>query len=138
LLLDFFLRELTERYGKQVVGFTRRARTALMSYEWPGNIRQLRNVVERMIVLDTDGLLDAADLPDEVAGLAPEESDDTAPAHGAGGGSDHLIGRPLSEVERFYAERALEITNGKREDAAKLLGIGERTLYRKLKEWDLN
>ena len=138
LLLDYFLRELTERYDKPVVGFTRRARTALMSYEWPGNIRQLRNVVERMVVLDTDGLLDAGDLPEEVAGLAPEEGDDSAPARGAGGGSDHLIGRPLSEVERFYAERALEVTGGKREDAAKLLGIGERTLYRKLKEWGLN
>ncbi|NNJ24428.1 sigma-54-dependent transcriptional regulator [Alienimonas chondri] len=138
LLLDFFLRELTERYSKQVVGFTRRARTALMSYEWPGNIRQLRNVVERMVVLDTDGLLDAGDLPEEVAGLAQEEGDDTTAARGSGGGSDHLIGRPLSEVERFYAERALEVVGGKREDAAKLLGIGERTLYRKLKEWGLN
>ncbi|QDT17129.1 sigma-54-dependent transcriptional regulator [Alienimonas californiensis] len=138
LLLDYFLRDLTERYGKDVVGFTRRARTALMSYEWPGNIRQLRNVVERMVVLDTDGLLDAGDLPEEVAGLAPEEGDDAVAARGAGGGSDHLIGRPLAEVERFYAERALEVTGGKREDAAKLLGIGERTLYRKLKEWGLN
>ena len=138
LLLDYFLRELTERYGKEVVGFTRRARTALMSYEWPGNIRQLRNVVERMVVLDTDGLLDAGDLPEEIAGLAPREGDDTTVARGSGGGADHLIGRPLSEVERFYAERALEITGGKREEAAKLLGIGERTLYRKIKEWGLN
>ena len=135
LLLDYFLRELSERYSKQAVGFTRRARTALMSYEWPGNIRQLRNVVERMVVLDTDGLLDAGDLPEEIAGLARDEGDDTTAARGAGGGSDHLIGRPMAEVERFYAERALEVTGGKREDAAKLLGIGERTLYRKLKEW---
>ena len=138
LLLDYFLRELTERYGKEVVGFTRRARTALMSYEWPGNIRQLRNVVERMVVLDTDGLLDAGDLPEEIAGLVSDEGDDTTVARGSGGGADHLIGRPLSEVERFYAERALEISGGKREDAAKLLGIGERTLYRKIKEWGLN
>ena len=138
LLLDFFLRELADRYGKEVGGFTRRARTALMQYEWPGNIRQLRNVVERMVVLDTDGLLDAADLPEEIAPLAGDEGDDTTAAKGSGGGSDHLIGRPLSEVERFYAERALEVTGGKREDAAKLLGIGERTLYRKIKEWGLN
>ena len=138
LLLDFFLRELADRYGKEVGGFTRRARTALMQYEWPGNIRQLRNVVERMVVLDTDGLLDAADLPEEIAPPDGDDGDDTTAAKGSGGGSDHLIGRPLSEVERFYAERALEVTGGKREDAAKLLGIGERTLYRKIKEWGLN
>ena len=136
LLLDFFLRELSDRYGRDVAGFTRRSRAALCSYGWPGNIRQLRNVVERMVVLDTDGLLDADDLPEEVAGLAGTEDDD-APVSAAGGG-DHLIGRPLAEVERFYAERALELTGGKREDAAKMLGIGERTLYRKIKEWGLN
>ena len=136
LLLDFFLRELADRYGRDVAGFTRRSRAALCGYDWPGNIRQLRNVVERMVVLDTDGLLDADDLPEEVAPLVGGE-DDAAPVTAAGGG-DHLIGRPLSEVERFYAERALELTAGKREDAAKMLGIGERTLYRKIKEWGLN
>ena len=136
LLLDFFLRELSDRYGRDVAGFTRRSRSALCAYDWPGNIRQLRNVVERMVVLDTDGLLDADDLPEEVAPLAGAE-DDAAPVSAAGGG-DHLIGRPLAEVERFYAERALELTGGKREDAAKMLGIGERTLYRKIKEWGLN
>ena len=137
LLLDFFLRELAGRGGRRVGGFTRRARQALMSYEWPGNIRQLRNVVERMIVLDTDGILDADDLPDDIAALAPGDAGDEAAPVPTGGGADHLIGRPLADVERFYAERALEITGGKREDAAKLLGIGERTLYRKIKEWGL-
>jgi two-component system response regulator HydG len=48
---------------------------------------------------------------------------------------DPLIGRPLADVERFYTERALELTNGNREEAAKMLGIGERTLYRNLQKW---
>ncbi len=48
-----------------------------------------------------------------------------------------LIGRPLEEVERYYLQRALEVTGGKREEAANMLGIGERTLYRKIKEYDL-
>ena len=52
-------------------------------------------------------------------------------------GADTLIGRPLEEVEKYYIQRALEVTNGKREEAANLLGIGERTLYRKIKEYDL-
>ena len=50
---------------------------------------------------------------------------------------DGLIGRPLEEVERFYIEKALELTQGNREEAATMLGIGERTLYRKIKEWGL-
>ena len=54
------------------------------------------------------------------------------------GGADGLVGRPLVEVERFYIEQALELVDGKREDAAALLGIGERTLYRKIKEYGLN
>ena len=53
----------------------------------------------------------------------------------ASSGPDHLIGRPIDEVERYYMEKALELTHGNREEAAKLLGIGERTLYRKLQEW---
>ena len=50
-------------------------------------------------------------------------------------GLDHLVGRPMEEVERYYITKALELTNGNREETAKLLGIGERTLYRKIQEW---
>ena len=52
-------------------------------------------------------------------------------------GVDRLIGKPLREVERFYMERALELNKGNREKAAKMLGIGERTLYRNIDEWQL-
>jgi two-component system response regulator HydG len=54
---------------------------------------------------------------------------------GAGAGADQLVGRPLTEVERYYTERTLETTGGNREEASKLLGIGERTLYRMIQEW---
>ena len=52
-------------------------------------------------------------------------------------GADGLIGRPLEEVEKFYIQQSLELTQGNREEAATMLGIGERTLYRKIKEWGL-
>ena len=52
-------------------------------------------------------------------------------------GFDTLVGQPLKDVERYYISRALELTNGNREEASKLLGIGERTLYRKIKEYGL-
>jgi two-component system response regulator HydG len=50
-------------------------------------------------------------------------------------GPDYLVGRPLDEVERYYMEKALELTGGNREEAAQMLNISERTMYRKLQEW---
>jgi two-component system response regulator HydG len=133
LLLEHFLKDLSKRLGREVEGISRAARQALMAYEWEGNIRELRNTVERMLILDTDGLLDIDDLPEDIAALAAEQGE-RHPLE-AGSGADTLIGRPLAEVERYYIERALEVTGGKREEAAALLGIGERTLYRKIKEY---
>ena len=135
LLIDHFLKDLQQRHGKTVAGVSGRARQALTTYEWPGNIRQLRNVVEGMLALDTDGSLDVDDLPDEIAPMVGEEDGNAVPIDASG--SDVLIGRPLDEVEAFYIARALEVTGGKREEAAKILGIGERTLYRKIKQYGL-
>lgn len=133
LLVDHFLRELTTRYQKPMPTMTDAVRHAFHAYDWPGNVRELRNVLESMVVLDIDQVLDRDDLPE-----------DAGPARWIGGpgpnpvpiaGVDHLIGRPLGDVERYYIEQALALTGGKREEAAALLGIGERTLYRKLQEW---
>ena len=58
-----------------------------------------------------------------------------AVGNGAVAGPDNLVGRPLEEVERYYTEKALELTKGNREEAATMLGISERTLYRKIQDW---
>ncbi len=134
LLIDHFLKEMTARHGRDIEQMSKSARQALMSYDWPGNIRQLRNYIERMVVVDLDGLLDVDDLPDEIA-PPPRLGDEPSAAHD---GSDSLVGQPLSQVERYYIEKTLEVTEGNREEAARLLGIGERTLYRKIKEYKLN
>jgi len=134
LLIDHFRKEFAESYGRDVPDVSRAARQALIAHDWPGNIRQLRNTIERMLVLDADGLLDVDDLPDDIV---PTADGDGEPGRSLGG-ADGLVGRPLVEVERFYIEQALELVDGKREDAAALLGIGERTLYRKIKEYGLN
>ena len=133
LLMDHFVKMLSKLTGKEVRGVTKRAKQALMIYDWPGNIRQLRNAIERMLVLDTDAMLDVDDLPEEIASLARPEGDQESAT--AAEGAESLIGRPLTEVEKYYIQRALELTDGKREEAAALLGIGERTLYRKIKEY---
>ena len=133
LLLEHFVKEFSKKTDKEVEGISRGARQALMSYEWPGNIRQLRNTIEGMMALDTDGRLDIDDLPMELAEFVGESGE----AFLSGAGADTLIGRPLEEVEKYYIARALELTDGRREETAKMLGIGERTLYRKIKEYDL-
>ena len=129
LLATHFLDEFAKRYGKKVPKVSNAVWNAFRNYSWPGNVRELRNQIESMVIQDQDGILDLDDLQEG----EPIKVQDL----GTSGGPDHLIGRPLSEVERFYSEKALELTGGNREEAAKLLGIGERTLYRQIQEWKL-
>jgi two-component system response regulator HydG len=89
-----------------------------------------------MVVVDCDEMLDVDDLPQEIepvfAPLTP------LPAADMQGGLAALVGRPLEEVERLFIGETLKLTGGNREQAAELLGIGERTLYRKIKEFQLS
>jgi two-component system response regulator HydG len=129
LLTEHFIRELNAKHGKQVTSVAEPLRKLMAAYSWPGNVRELRNEVETMVVQDQDGILGIDDLQEE-SGLRRFE----APEHPAAG-PNSLIGRPLSEVERYYIEKALEQTEGNREAAARMLGIGERTLYRVIQDW---
>lgn len=134
LLVEHFLKQVAGKRHRPLPTVAKPALQALMAYSWPGNIRELRNVVEYMVIQDTDGRLDVDDLPPEIAPLPKAEERSDVLAHYGG---DGLVGRPLTDVERFYIERALELTGGRRDEAARILGIGERTLYRKIKEYNL-
>jgi two-component system response regulator HydG len=135
LLLDHFLKEHTKRHNKSIQGISTAARRRLLAYDWPGNVRQLRNVIESMVVVDFDGVLDLDDLPSELAPPADGENH----SGGAGGqdGLHDLVGKSLSELESLFIGETLKVTGGNREEAAEMLGIGERTLYRKIKEYNL-
>ncbi|MGL6094530.1 MAG: sigma-54-dependent transcriptional regulator [Fimbriiglobus sp.] len=135
LLTAHFTKELGVKYGKKVAVPSDPVRKAFALYDWPGNVRELRNVLESMVVLDGDGVLGPDDLPDDAGPSRLLAGSGSGTGLAVGTGPDHLIGRPLAEVERFYMERALAVTAGNREEAARMLGIGERTLYRKLQEW---
>lgn len=131
ILIDYFIKQFTAAHGKQVKGMSAAARKKLLAFDWPGNVRQLRNVVESMVVVDYDGLLDVDDLPEELSdgvAAAPEASPTSLAA---------LVGRPLEELEKVFIAETLRFTAGNREEAAHLLGIGERTLYRKIKEYGM-
>ncbi|MFM7292360.1 MAG: sigma-54 interaction domain-containing protein, partial [Planctomycetia bacterium] len=140
LLIEHFIRQFAKRHGKSIKGMSLAARVKLGSYDWPGNVRQLRNVIESMVVVDCDELLDVDDLPLEFApetATGPAEPTGAAAAGGLDPGLATLVGRPLEEVERILITETLKLTGGNREQAAEMLGIGERTLYRKIKEYQL-
>jgi two-component system response regulator HydG len=130
-LTDHFRRQFAKHHHKQIKGLSPVVSKRLYGYDWPGNVRQLRNAVETMVVLDLDGTLDVDDLPPELADAQPPTAATTA----VGGGPIDLIGRTLDEIERWAIEETLKLTNGNREEAARILQIGARTMYRKLERY---
>jgi two-component system response regulator HydG len=131
LLLDHFLKDFNQSHGKTITVITPAVRKVLTAYAWPGNVRELRNTVESMVVIDIDGRLDLDDLTEDLQALTTSTRSDGA------SGVDSLVGKSLEEIEKNYIIESLKRTSGNREEAAKVLGIGERTLYRKLKEYHL-
>ncbi len=129
LLIEHFIKEFAEAHGRPVRGITPEARTLLVRYTWPGNVRELRNAIENMVLLARGEVLEANDVPHHVTGEGTP---------GAGGGGYQLEGRSLEEVERDLIAANLKLMDGNREKTARLLGIGERTLYRKIKEYGLH
>ena len=129
LLAEFFLKEAAAETGSQVTGITEAAMTALINYGWPGNIRQLRNSIRTMVVMCDHKELDVADIPPEVHQVRQLAAGSRAPGL--------LAGLSLNELEKQAIMDTLAKTKGNREQAAKILGIGERTLYRKIKEYNL-
>ncbi|MFT7669640.1 MAG: two-component system response regulator HydG [Planctomycetota bacterium] len=130
ILIDHLIGEMNEAHSREVRGITPEARTLLVRYPWPGNVRELRNCIENMVVLARGDVLTEEDIPVNIA--------EGAGARRAAGGGYRLAGRSLAEVERELISENLQLLDGNREKTAKLLGIGERTLYRKIKEYGLN
>ena len=130
LLLEHFVGTLAREHGREVRGISPEARALLVRYDWPGNVRELRNAIENMVLLTRHDVLDVDDLPEHIR-LATGQP-------GKAGGHYELAGRPLAEVERDLISATLELTEGNRHKAAKLMEIGERTLYRKLREYGLS
>jgi len=129
LLVQHFLQEAAAETGSKVGGVTEAAMTALAHYHWPGNIRQLRNTIRTMVVMCDRDKLDVQDIPPEIRQVRQLIAGTQSPTG--------LAGVSLDELERKAIAETLEKTGGNRERAAKILGIGERTLYRKIKEYGL-
>ncbi|MBN2590880.1 MAG: sigma-54-dependent Fis family transcriptional regulator [Sedimentisphaerales bacterium] len=130
-LVDFFLKEAAEEVGSKVTGITPVALSTLLKYDWPGNIRQLRNSIRTMVVMCDRDKIDVIDIPPDIAKrpqlAAPRDVSSML-------GDDSMS---LNELEKHAIAETLAKTDGNREKAAKMLGIGERTLYRKIKDYNL-
>ena len=127
LLAQHFLEMFSEKNRKQIKGFTPQAMDHLLKYEWPGNVRQLMNAVERGVVLSGSEYLDIEDLPLLLKDELSEE--ETHPKEAIPGDL------PLDEVEKVSILKTLELTGGNKSEAARRLGITRRTLHKKLKRY---
>ncbi len=128
-LIDFFIGLINENQGTSIDGITPEARRVLMGYPWPGNIRQLRNVLENMVALADGKKLTVEDLPAEIHSPPTDITD---------GQFSELAGISIEQAEKQLIRNTLKMLDGNRERAANILGIGERTLYRKIKEYGLS
>ena len=156
-LADYFRKQANKKHSRKVKGYSPEVRRWLLEFDWKGNVRQLKNVVESLVVMDIDNLLDMDDLSPDLlvghpssgtpvksdSGSQPNsnepESGDTQNGDSASlaAVSSPLIGKSLKDIERWAIEHTLTLANHNREETANILGISERNLYRKLKDYDL-
>jgi len=126
LLLQHYVRVFAQRLEKAVPTLAEDTQRLLVQYDWPGNVRQLINVVQNMLVVAEGERLEPRHLPPEINTAAPGSPDGALPS-----------GLSLEQLEKQAIRSALLVNQGNREATAKMLNIGERTLYRKLKEYGL-
>jgi two-component system NtrC family response regulator len=118
-LIEYFLGRL--RPGERTARISDHAMQCLLSYDWPGNVRELQNVLERGLILSESGLITHRSLPLELA----------KPSESSGSGKDNPF-LSLKEIERQHILAVMQYVDGSRTRAAQILGIGRKTLYRKL------
>lgn len=127
LLVNAFIREFNEKNHLEIEGFDDDVVWFFRAYDWPGNVRELRNVLESMTVMAQSNRLTRDDIPPNVRKSVEEVKADGV-----------RVGMKLADAERYMIEATLKELGGNRTKAAKVLGIGLRTLQRKLKSYGIN
>ncbi len=129
ILLAHYLEIYNEENGKQIQGFSSEVTNILESYDWPGNVRQLKNCVERLVVLCRNDAITVKDLPQDI-----RDAVSSSPLAKTG----RVDALDIEANEKFLIEKALKESNGNRSAAARKLGISRRTLHRKLNQYELD
>jgi DNA-binding NtrC family response regulator len=129
LLVDHFLTQFKTENAREGLVISPAALRCLTHARWEGNVRELRNLMESLVVMATKPVIDVWDLPEPYRQIPMDEA-----AGGAGAGAAE-VARTMEQIEREAILRTLRETEGNRTRAAEILGIGLRTLQRKLKEY---
>ena len=129
-LLDFFIKKYNAENKKSITGISAETRDLLMRYGYPGNVRELENIIERAVVLSKKGIITTADLPIHVRTSASEEELSAEPLKGS-------LNETLETIERSIIQEALKASGNVQTRAAEKLGISERVLRYKLKKYKL-
>ena len=127
LLVNHAVGTFASEMDREIPTVSEPAMLRLVSYDWPGNVRELFNTVHRMVISAEGDRVEVRDVPEEIR----SSIDDDSPTMGS------LAGVGLDRLEKEAIRQTLQLTAGNREKTAEMLGIGERTLYRKLKEYGL-
>src|SRR5262245_45970084 len=128
LLAQHFVRKFAERMGKGVTRIFIEEAKKMLEYDWPGNVRQLENSMERAVTLTRFEQITVEDLPERISRYESSRLTVTDVD------SEHIL--TLDELEKRYIERVLKAAQGNKTQAAKLLGVDRRTLYRKLERYE--
>jgi len=130
LLVNHGIGKYAKELGRAPMPVSQAAMMRLVAYDWPGNVRELMMVVHRMVVTAMGDAIDVGDVPEEIRAADRDEG-------GAAAADGALAGIDMAQLEKEAIRQTLARTQGNREQAAQLLGIGERTLYRKIKDYGL-
>lgn len=126
LMVSSFIQNFSKENGKEIKEITKKAQTALYNYDWPGNIRELKNVLEAAVVLSKDGIIDINDLPPYL------KNDDEH-----GNFLKIKIPAPMAEIEKEAIISTLALANGNKSKTAEMLEMNRKTLYAKLNEFEI-
>ena len=139
LLVVHFLELYKQKTGRFVSGISREAMRALVNYDFPGNIRELENAVERAVIIASGRQIETEDLPEAIGGKPVSWTPVRLELVESNGGAPRIsfeMPATIDEIEREAIEATLHFTEGDKSRAARLLGIGRKTLYRKLEQYE--
>ncbi len=143
LLVFHFLEEYKKKSGRFISGIAKEAMRALVNYNWPGNVRELENAIERAVIIASGRQIELEDLPEAISRTADFSSAHarheraSAASLGRGVGIQIALPSAMEEIEKQVIEATLRYTEGDKSQAARLLHIGRKTLYRKLEQFEI-